>query len=320
MPVSPQVVTASSEKKAFLRGSLALDPPRAGHDRRAFRLSIAYRTSTRAKEMDDSIRAMFPDDDNDLGPFLGNLPPEILDVVVKNLSWFQRMTFAMVGKTCREAVERVANSRAVLTERERMRLQIRVIGPLAVAAMRGDVEALEWLIQQLDAKGVGWRARSEVYSYVAAKRGQLKSLQKLREKRCGWEVQTCMWAAKRGHLEVLQWARQNGFPWNVETCFHAAMEGHLEVLQWARQNGCPWNAETCRAAAKGGHLEVLQWARQNGCPWNAETCGWAARKGNLEVLQWARQNGCPWDKNTWKRAKSNCRAYLIKHGCPGAHR
>ena len=287
------MVTASSEKKAFLRGSLASDPPRAGHDRRAFRLPIAYRTSARAKEMDDSIRAMFPDDDNDLGPFLGNLPPEILDVVVKNLSWFQRMTFAMVGKTCREAVERVANSRAVLTKDERMRLRIRVIGPLAVAAMRGDVEALEWLIQQLDAKVGGWRAGSEVYSYVAAKRGQLKSLQKLREKRCGWDVKTCMWAAKRGHLEM---------------------------LQWARQNGCPWNAETCRAAAKGGHLEVLQWARQNGCPWNAETCGWAARKGNLEVLQWARQNGCPWDKNTWKRAQSNCRAYLIEHGCPGAHR
>ena len=266
MPVSPQVVTASSEKKAFLRGSLALDPPRAGHDRRAFRLSIAYRTSTRAKEMDDSIRAMFPDDDNDLGPFLGNLPPEILDVVVKNLSWFQRMTFAMVGKTCREAVERVANSRAVLTERERMRLQIRVIGPLAVAAMRGDVEALEWLIQQLDAKGVGWRARSEVYSYVAAKRGQLKSLQKLREKRCGWEVQTCMWAAKRGHLEVLQWARQNGCEWDEDTCFMAAKGGHLEVLQWARRNGCPWDARTCQAAAREGHLEVLQWARQNGCP------------------------------------------------------
>ena len=218
MPESPHLVTAS-EKKAFLRGSLASDPPRAGHDRLAFRLPIAYRTSTPAKEMDDSIRAMFPDDDNDLGPFLGNLPPEILDVVVKNLSWFQRLTFAMVGKTCREAVERVANSRAVLTKDERMRLRTRVIGPLAVVAMRGDVEALEWLIQQLDAKGVGWRAGSEVYSYLAAKRGQLKSLQKLREKRCGWDVKTCMWAAKRGHLEMLQWARQNGFPWNVETCF-----------------------------------------------------------------------------------------------------
>ena len=215
--------------------------------------------------MDDSIRAMFPDDDNDLGPFLGKLPPEILDVVVKNLSWFKRLTFAMVGKTCREAVERVANSRAVLTKDERMRLRTRVIGPLAVAAMRGDVEALEWLIQQLDAKGVGWRAGSEVYSYLAAKRGQLKSLQKLREKRCRWDVKTCN-AAARG--------------------------GHLKVLRWARHNRCPWDKYTCQAAARGGHLEVLQWARQN---------------------------GCPWDEKTWRLARSNCRPYLIEHGCPGAH-
>ena len=56
--------------------------------------------------MDDSIRAMFPDDDHALGPFLDNLPPEILDVVVEKLGWFQT-TFAMAGRTCREAVERV---------------------------------------------------------------------------------------------------------------------------------------------------------------------------------------------------------------------
>ena len=41
-------------------------------------------------------------------------------------------------------------------------------------------------------------------------------------------------------------------------------------------------------------------------------------EGHLEVLQWARQNGCPWDANTWYFAKSNCRAYLREHGCPGA--
>ena len=47
--------------------------------------------------MDDSILAMFPDDDHVLGPFLGNLPPEILDAVVQKLGWFQT-TFAMAGR------------------------------------------------------------------------------------------------------------------------------------------------------------------------------------------------------------------------------
>ena len=35
--------------------------------------------------MDRSIIAKFPDDDHVLGPFLGNLPPEILDAVVRTL-------------------------------------------------------------------------------------------------------------------------------------------------------------------------------------------------------------------------------------------
>ena len=63
--------------------------------------------------MDRSIRAKFPDDRHVLGPFLGNLPPEILDAVVHKLGWF-RTTFAMAGRTCREVVgrsERVAPRR-----------------------------------------------------------------------------------------------------------------------------------------------------------------------------------------------------------------
>ena len=90
------------------------------------------------------------------------------------------------------------------------------------------------------------------------------------------------------------------------------------MLQWARQNGCPWNEGTCNWAAYEGHLEVLQWAHQNGCPWNQSTCTSAVKKGHLEVLQWARRNGCPWDEQTWRLARSNCRPYLLEHGCPGA--
>ena len=67
--------------------------------------------------MDGSIHAMFPHDDHALGPFLGNLPPDIITEIVKMLGWFQT-TFAMAGKTCREIVERVG-TRAVLTEEDR---------------------------------------------------------------------------------------------------------------------------------------------------------------------------------------------------------
>ena len=129
--------------------------PARGHDRRASRLPTSYRASARARQMDDSILAMFPDDDSVLGPFIGNLPPDILDVVVRNLGSCFQTTFAMAGRTCREAVERVASTRAVLTEKERTQFRSRQMTPLAVAVVEGDVEALEWLIQLFDGEGPG---------------------------------------------------------------------------------------------------------------------------------------------------------------------
>jgi hypothetical protein len=293
--------------------------------------------------MDRSIRAKFRGDRHVLGPFLGNLPPEILDVVVRKLGSCFQTTFAMAGRTCREAVERVPSERAVLTDEERNLFSSMWMNPLTVAVIEGDVEALEWLIQRCDAWYPNWR--DEELSELAAKRGKIESLTCLHANGCPWDVWTCAGAAEGGHLEVLQWARQNGCPWDKDTCMNAAEGGHLEVLQWARrngcgcdqftcakaaergdlnmlqwahQNGCPWDAYTCSNAAYGGHLEVLQWARRNWCPWDERTCEYAASKGHLEVLRWARQNGCPWDQNSWYFAESNCRAYLREHGCPGA--
>ena len=229
--------------------------------------------------MDDSILAMFPDDDCALGPFLGNLPPEILDAVVQKLGWFQT-TFAMAGRTCREAVERVPSTRAVLTEKERTQFRSRQMTPLAVAVVEGDVEALEWLIQLFDGKGLEWRDDGLGLPFLAAKRGKLASLTCLRANECPWGERTCMWAAGGGHLEVLQWAHEKGCPWDAE--------------QWKESetfDGCPGPVMTCSEAAEGGHLEVLQWAHQNGCPWNG--------RANY-------------------RAHPRCRPYLLEHGFPGA--
>jgi len=189
-------------------------------------------------KMDRSIIAKFPDDDHVLGPFLGNLPPEILDVVVKKLGWFQT-TFAMAGRSCREAVDRVPSTRAVLTEDDREGM-ISDVTPLAVAVMEGDVEAMVWLMQLFDEKGLDWRDDGSLLSFLAADRGKLESLKCLRDNGCPWNEKTCWAAAQEGHLKVLRWLRQNGCPWDADTCLHAARMGHLEVLQWAHENGCPW--------------------------------------------------------------------------------
>ena len=115
-------------------------------------------------KMDDSIPSDVPDDDRALGPLLGTLPPEILDVVVKKLGWFQT-TFAMAGRTCREAVERVSSPRAVvLTEEELERMNISGIrdldGPLMTAAADGDLQALAWVIERFEKEGAWTGARN----------------------------------------------------------------------------------------------------------------------------------------------------------------
>ena len=125
----------SRRAKNFLqstRGDKRLPHPHARrHNRRACRLATSCRTSGRAKEMDDSDLAASPDDDHVLGPFLGKLPPEILDAVVNHLGWFQT-TFAMAGRTCREAVKRVPDTRVVPRS------------TCTYAARDGHLEVLRW--------------------------------------------------------------------------------------------------------------------------------------------------------------------------------
>ena len=159
------------------------------HDRRASRLLTPYRTWARSIHMDASILAKFPDDDLVLGPFLGNLPPEILDVVVQKLGWFQT-TFAMAGRTCREAVKRVPDTRV---DPRKSTCMYAARDPWAISrCCSGRVRT--------GARGKG-RARWEGTWRTCSERVPV-GLDDVRQ------------AAQGGHLEVLQWARQNGCPWD----------------------------------------------------------------------------------------------------------
>jgi hypothetical protein len=93
------------------------------------------------------------------------------------------------------------------------------------------VEALEWLIQLFDGKGLEWRDDGLGLPFLAAKRGKLASLTCLHANGCPWDMKkTCLSAAAGGHLDVLQWARQNGRPWSTSTetkLYNEAMCGRL---------------------------------------------------------------------------------------------
>ena len=153
----------------------------------------------------------------------------------KKLGWF-RTTFAMAGRTCREAVDRVPCTRAVLTEgdceilmpevneRKRFRRGLREITLLAVAVLEGDVDAMVWLMQLFDEKGLEWRYDSGTgLSLLAAERGKIESL-------------TCL--------------RANGCPWDAGPCARAAYDGRLAVLQWGGEHGSALDEVACAAAAE----------------------------------------------------------------------
>jgi hypothetical protein len=194
--------------------------------------------------MDDSILAKFSDDASVLGPFLGNLPPEILDAVVEKFGWFQATSFAMAGRTCREAVGRAGASTRVMS-----RLTC------TCAARDGDLEALK----RARRKGCPW---GEHTCAEAANGGDLEMLRWARQNGCPWDKYTCVGAAKGGFLEVLRWARQNGCPWDEWTCTRAAEGGFLEMLQWAHENGCPWDKDTWDYADPRCRTYLIE----HGCP------------------------------------------------------
>ena len=126
----------------------------------------------------------------------------------------------------------------------------------------------------------------------AAKQGCLSTLRSLhRRGRAELTVGLCASAAKGGQLKVLQWLRENECPWEEDTCRAATKGGHLEVLKWARANGCPWDEETCAWAAENGHLEVLKWAHANGAPLTHFTREKAVANGHREVVQWLEEIG-----------------------------
>ena len=70
------------------------------------------------------------------------------------------------------------------------------MNPLAVAVMDADVEALEWLIQLFDGKGLSGAIRRHGTLWIAAEQGKIESLTCLRVNGCPWNKWTCETATR----------------------------------------------------------------------------------------------------------------------------
>jgi hypothetical protein len=126
----------------------------------------------------------------------------------------------------------------------------------------------------------------------AAKRGDLRMLQMLRQKGVPWSVDVCEWAAEGGHLELLKSAVRNGCPWwGARTMCKAARRGDV-AMQFCHESGFPLTKGVCEGAARGCQLAALAWLRERGCPWGVGTPTAAAANCDLEMLQFCAANGC----------------------------
>ena len=75
------------------------------------------------------------------------------------------------------------------------------------------------------------------------------------------DFSACSLAAKRGDLEEMRRLRRQGAPWSAEVCQAAAWGGHVHVLEWARRHGCPWDWDAVlEGAASGKRAALAEWA------------------------------------------------------------
>ena len=198
-----------------------------------------------------------------------------------------------------------------------MKITLKRLGELCLSATkenRPDISS--WLLERASENS----SRSCVP--IAAQRGDLHVLQWLISKNCRWD-DACRAAAQYGQLHILQWLRAQDppCPWGKRVCCTAAKKGHYEVLKWVRaqQPACPWGRKVCNVVAKKGNLAMLQWLRAQDppCPWNETIFDVSSSK---HVIGWSLLHGCPAPARLERLRAQLIFMTCIKHMRPGVSR
>ena len=284
--------------------------------------------------MDASKRDTFPDEDTPLGPFLGNLPSDVLRVLLGHLTPFERALFARAGGACYRAAKQSGLGRAGVSSHDIEQLVKRdeLTASMSVFAWSlnnlGDPDQTVKYVVQYDVRYCFDVRLGTLVVESAAGADSPDFLVYLRDMSTGedakpfpWkDKKTCAAAARNGRLESIKWLRANDCPWDEETCDRAAQGKHLDVVKWLRDNGCPWSARACGLVAMDGDLDMLKWLRANDCPWDWTTGAKAAKNGDMDTLKWAHANGCPWSTMTCAfpayEGHLDVLRWLRANGCP----
>lgn len=157
----------------------------------------------------------------------------------------------------------------------------------------------------------------------AAREGDVKILQWLRDVGCPWDCRVCQHAACHDSVSVLQWAVDHGASWDASCFAMAAQCGNFEVLTYCLDRECPMDVTAQHGAAAKGRIDVLEWLRERGLFISTvvQTCAEAASGGHLPTLQWLREQGAMWDEDTCFAAIAgghwDVMRWALDAGCPG---
>ncbi|AGO84783.1 Ankyrin repeat domain containing protein [Pandoravirus salinus] len=172
-------------------------------------------------------------------------------------------------------------------------------GSCCDAARAGHVD----ILQMAKSSGVDCSTFSGC-SGIAAKKGNIRVLESLRDHGGIIFSQVLDAAAWSGRLDVVQWVVAQGKGLCVTTMVYAAGGGHRHIIEWLRDQGKPWYGATTGYAAKYGHFDLLKWLYAQGCELSTTTFLEAVRGAPMPILEWLRDHQCPL---CIKRCKKNAR-------------
>ncbi|GLC39739.1 hypothetical protein PLESTB_001957600 [Pleodorina starrii] len=239
------------------------------------------------------------------------------DDALDRLLWLRSRGHRVSNDTLTAAAVAADDSEGLRKLVEEMRLPMRTDAACLMAAERGCLAALQYLVEHR-----GARLNSEC-AVIAFRGGHVKVLDYLRTRgafRLDTEelkeaVQEALQSQQQPEpnmapvlgvssidREVVAWAVDELTVEAVIRCGlreAAAAVGDVATLAFLRARGCPWSELTFTAAVMGGHEETLACLLEDECPVEPRPRTFlpAARHGDLGTLRACFQRlRCPWNK------------------------
>ncbi|AGO81982.1 F-box domain containing protein [Pandoravirus dulcis] len=242
---------------------------------------------------------------------MDNLPPELVEMVLKFARGLNRVSCARVCRLWRAVINRTRRPSVVGTwgRRERALLSVEA------AAMSGHEALIAWAHNE----GCPWDARAPRAALAAGHRDLFCRLVGLG---CPWEVAGCLKAAGvRGDTDAITWITARSDPidrGHTAVLAPIARAGHLDALvlakahcqlacdDWCacydlesagravfdgRTRICRCATEVMRKAAAGGHVQIMEWLWNCGYACGFAVCVAASRGGHIEALEWMAARG-----------------------------